>query len=156
MQGGYNLFNPYVHLGQILAKGDTKIRRGRGPARVAIHTGVSFRRPLRRCAALVAAYAVVLQAMLAAFALPTAHAGGAAAFEICRSDRADAPAQALPHEACVACLAGHCGATGPARTATAEAWPVIDRPDAVGSPPDAAPARVARARRQAPRAPPRG
>ena len=96
MQGEYNLFNPYVHLGQILAKAETKIRRGRGPARVAIHTGVSFRPPLRRRAALVATYAVVLQAMLAAFALPTAHAGGVAAFEICRSDRADGPAQPLP------------------------------------------------------------
>ncbi len=103
-------------------------------------TGVSFRRPLRRCAALVAAYAVALQAMFSAFALPTAHAPGADRIRICRSDRADAPAQPLPHEACPPAspaIARRPALTGPR---SQKSWPVIDRPDAV-RPPDAAHAR---------------
>jgi hypothetical protein len=117
-------------------------------------TGVSLRRPIRQCAVLVAAYAVALQAVFSAFALPT-HGPGAAAFEVCRSDRADGPVQPLAHEACPACLAGHCGTTGPDRIAVAEAWPVLDRSDAVRQP-EMASVPVPRRLPHAPRAPPLG
>jgi hypothetical protein len=75
-----------------------------------------------------------------------------AAFELCRSDRADVPMQALAHEARPACLAGHCGTTGPDRIAGAEAWPVLDRSDAVRQP-EMASVPVPRTRPDAPRAP---
>ena len=117
-------------------------------------SGVSLRRPIRRCAVLVAAYAVALQAVFSAFA-PPMHRPGAAAFELCRSDRADRPVQPLAHDACPACLAGHCGATGPDRIAVELAWPVLDRSDAVREP-NMASVPVARTGPHAPRAPPLG
>ena len=117
-------------------------------------TGVSLRRPIRRCAVLVTAYAVALQAVFSAFALPM-HGPGTAASELCRSDRADGPVQPLAHEACPACLAGHCGTAGPDRIAVESAWPLLDRSDAVRHP-DTASVPVARAGPHAPRAPPLG
>jgi hypothetical protein len=76
---------------------------------------------MRRCAALIAAYALALQALLSAFASPAAHAL-IPAVEICQAgidaDRAGEPA----HGSCSACLAGHCAsaATGPLRIASTE------------------------------------
>ena len=132
-----------------------KIRRGRGTGRVVMDTRVNFRSPLRRSVALVTAYAVALQAVFSAFAVAAPHVPGVASFEICRSDRADAPSQPLP-EACPTCLAAHCGAaSGPDRIAIAESWPAIALSDAVPQR-DAAPAPVARARPHSPRAPPLG
>jgi hypothetical protein len=133
-----------------------KIRRGRGTGRVVMDTRVNFRSPLRRSVALVTAYAVALQVMLSAFAVAAPHVPGVASFEICRSDRADAPSQPLPPEACPACLAAHCGAaSGPDRIAIAGSWPAVAPSHAVPQR-DAAPAPAARTRPHSPRAPPLG
>jgi hypothetical protein len=86
---------------------------------------------MRRCGALIAAYALALQAMLSVFVLPV-HAL-APGFEICaggaNDDRARDPAAA----SCSACLAGHCAgaAASPGRIAVVEPWPRI----AAGVPP---------------------
>jgi hypothetical protein len=63
-----------------------------------------MRRTRDRCLALLAAYALALQAVLA-LALPLAPPD--AGFAICRADDAGAPA-APPHRDCPACLAGQC------------------------------------------------
>jgi hypothetical protein len=80
---------------------------------------------MRRCCALIAAYALALQAMLSAFVLPV-HAL-TPGFEICAggadNNRARDPAPA----SCSACLLGHCAgaAASPGRIATMAAWPRI-------------------------------
>src|SRR3954466_8970075 len=63
---------------------------------------------LRRCAALAAAYAVALQGLLASFALVLPAGAAAPAFAICRSAPDSPPQAPLSHNACLACLAGHC------------------------------------------------
>jgi hypothetical protein len=85
-------------------------------------------RLLFRCAALVAAYAVALQAMFSAFAPPARDTSDAASL-ICRSGIAGEPAQPAAHDTCLACLAGHCaGAASPHRLAVAEPWPMAGAP----------------------------
>jgi len=78
---------------------------------------------MRRCAAVIAAYALALQAMFSAFAVPAPH-GIVPAFERCAADgdRAREPA----HQSCSACLAGHCAgaAASPLRIAVILSWPV--------------------------------
>jgi hypothetical protein len=86
---------------------------------------VKHPRPWQRCAALIAAYALVLQALVTAFTPPALAI--AAAFEICRSGSAADPAQQHPqsqHE-CSACLAGHCAgaAATPDRVVIPVPWP---------------------------------
>lgn len=75
---------------------------------------------LRRCAALIAAYAVALQMVLSAFA---AAAPLAAGFAICRGDNTTAPAGDIAHDPCAACVAHCAGAAAPARDAVALTWP---------------------------------
>jgi hypothetical protein len=86
-------------------------------------------RVFRRCAALIAAYAVALQAVLSAFAAVPAQARTAGpAFELCVSDASGRPSAPRPHETCGACLAGHCGAGAsapPAAVAAALLWPAF-------------------------------
>jgi hypothetical protein len=76
----------------------------------------------RRCAALIAAYALALQAILSAFALPV-HAL-APSFAMCAGGADSDPAREPPHEPCSACLAGHCAgaAASPDRVAAAPPW----------------------------------
>jgi hypothetical protein len=70
-------------------------------------------RTRRSVIAFVAAYALALQALLAAFA-PFALASDDPAFTLCQSaaDIDRAPAKGDRHDTCLACLAGHCGAAG--------------------------------------------
>jgi hypothetical protein len=110
---------------------------------------------MRRCGALIAAYALALQAMLSAFVLPV-HAL-TPGFEICAGgadgNRARDPASA----SCTGCLAGHCAgaAASPERVGTVAAWPRIAArvPPAVRT---AAPQPISRHEPHSPRAPPLG
>ena len=74
---------------------------------------------LRRCAALIAAYAVALQMVLSAFA---AAAPLAAGFAICRGDSATAPTGDIAHDPCAGCVAHCAGAGVPGRDAVALTW----------------------------------
>lgn len=80
----------------------------------------------RRIVALLAAYALALQALLAAFsALPAvALAAQGNEFAVCQpgADKDGAPAQPAGHAPCLACLAGHCAAAGPDRAASIVPW----------------------------------
>jgi hypothetical protein len=78
---------------------------------------------LRRCAALIAAYAIALQALLSAFAIVPPVALADPAFAICQPGGAD-PAGQRPHDPCAACLA-HCAgaAAPPQRAAMVLPWP---------------------------------
>ena len=84
-----------------------------------------LRTQLRRCAALVAAYAVALQAVLSAVAVaaPFASAAGAP-FAICGGDSPDNPPGPITHDPCATCLAGHCAgaAASPDRVAFEAPW----------------------------------
>ena len=98
---------------------------------VRIRLGMSLYSRSRRPVALVAAYAIALQALLSAFVLPAvAVAGAGPVLAICASsasDPAGGPASpALPqhHDACPACLAGHCAAgSGCDRAGNLVSWP---------------------------------
>jgi hypothetical protein len=80
------------------------------------------RRPLHRCAALIAAYAIALQALLSAFAIVPPVALADPAFAICQPGGAD-PAGQRPHDPCAACAA-HCAASAPSqRVAIVLPWP---------------------------------
>jgi len=76
----------------------------------------------RRCAALIAAYAVALQALLAAFGIPLAAApASASGWELCLSGETAGNGALPAHDPCSACVAGHCApASGvpPAAVAT--------------------------------------
>jgi hypothetical protein len=80
-----------------------------------------MRRMLRRSAALLAAYALALQAMLSlALVVPVA-----AAPQLALCQAADGGVPTLPlHGTCDACLAGHCAGTAApiARVALATPW----------------------------------
>jgi hypothetical protein len=118
---------------------------------------VTCRLTIRRCAALIAAYAIALQAMLAAFLVPSTPTVQAAAFEICRSDTDADRAREPGHARCSACLAGHCAGTAtPARDAVAADWPTgaAALPMAIAA--LAHPPADRRHRPHAPRAPPLG
>jgi hypothetical protein len=117
-------------------------------------SGVTSRPHMRRCAALIAAYALALQAIFSAFVSPSRAL--TAGFEICTggadADRAHEPA----HASCSACLAGHCagGVAGPLRNASAQPWPRValaPRPDLRAA---AVPPSAGRHEPHAPRAPP--
>jgi hypothetical protein len=115
-----------------------------------------MRRSLHRSIALLAAYALALQAVLAAFAIaaPLARDEG---FSICRGDGAGTPGAPTAHDQCGACLAGHCAASdAPARVALAARWPAVVR--ITQTLPRAAPLNAAATtlRAHAPRAPPAG
>jgi hypothetical protein len=117
------------------------------------------RKPLRRFTALVAAYAIALQALFAAFAMPGHVAIAGASASICMSDPdGGTPAPQPSHDACLMCLAGACsyliGAGPRASTlvlpppfATQTAAPPADRAIAI---------RIAYRQPNAPRAPPAG
>jgi hypothetical protein len=96
---------------------------------VSCHCGyrpITMRRTLHRAVALLAAYAVALQALLVlAAAAPRTLSPGASS-AICRADDGGAPA-APAHDKCDACLAGHCaGAAGKMeRTAFAAPWRTV-------------------------------
>ena len=113
-------------------------------------------RTLRRCAALAAAYAVALQLMLSAFAaLTPVAASGVEAAAICRGGE-PVPLQPASHDACTACLAGHCGgpALVPGRVAVRVPQPVAMPPAEIAP---RAITHVTQARQQhAARAPPLG
>jgi len=91
---------------------------GRAPTRIFAR----MRRTRDQCFALLAAYALALQAVLA-FAIPLPLAPPDAGFAICGADDAGAPA-VPPHRACPACLSGQCaGPSGePERAAFATPW----------------------------------
>lgn len=77
-------------------------------------------------AAIVAAYAIALQALFGAFAVPghLAFAGAA----ICQSDfNSDAPSQPNHDGCCPGCIAGHCAhlLLGTSRVAMFVPWPAI-------------------------------
>jgi hypothetical protein len=82
----------------------------------------------RRCAALIAAYAIALQALFTAFAMPPAAApAGTPGWELCSSGVSGSSGAPPSHEFCSACLAGHCApaaGTPPAAVAT-PAWEVF-------------------------------
>jgi hypothetical protein len=80
---------------------------------------------MRRCTALIAAYALALQAMLSAFVLPV-HAL-APGFEICAGGASDNRARDPAPASCSACLAGHCAGAvaSPGRVAVVAIWPRI-------------------------------
>lgn len=108
-----------------------------------------------RCAAVIAAYAIALQALLSAFAIvPPLALASDPAFAICQSGGAD-PASQHPYDPCAACLA-HCAgaAAGPQRVVAFLPWP---REIVAATTVRAAALPPARAERQhAPRAPPLG
>jgi hypothetical protein len=110
---------------------------------------------MRRCAALIAAYALALQAILSAFAVQIARAD-APAFEICTRDTGAGRARDPGHALCPACLAGHCCAATPVHDAVVAAWPAF----ATALPPalvaGTKPPADRRHRSHAPRAPPLG
>ena len=110
---------------------------------------------LRRCAALIAAYAVALQLVLSAFAA-VAPLAADAGFAICRGDNGSAPAEQSAHDPCAACLA-HCAgaAAAPDRETVAVAWPAEAVP-AIMSSSNAALDTARQAREHSPRAPPAG
>jgi hypothetical protein len=113
-------------------------------------------RVLHRAVALLAAYAVALQAMLAvAVAVP--HSVGAdSSFAICRADDPGAPAAPAP-ERCEACLAGHCaGAAGKPERVTFAAPSPISRRAPVARPGAVHEARALALHAHGARAPPRG
>jgi hypothetical protein len=104
---------------------------------------------LRRCAALIAAYAVALQLVLSAFAAAAPPAAGIA---ICRGD-SPVPAGDTAHDLCAACVAHCLSAAAPDRAAVALAWPAVAV--AVGASFSSAAWRpIPNAREHAPRAPP--
>lgn len=117
------------------------------------------RNPLRRFAALVAAYAIALQALLGAFAIPGHVALAGAGASICLSGPdGGTPTPQRNHDACPMCLAGACAhliGTGPRastlalppRFATQTAAPPAHRTMAI---------RIAHRQPNAPRAPPAG
>ena len=111
----------------------------------------------RRFAAAVAAYALVLQALLTAFAGPGAAFASADPSVICRSDAGNSPAEPATHELCSACLAGHCAPVlaGGNTAATPLRWPVVATPVAPPAAPRA-PVALARDHQHSPRAPPLG
>ncbi len=113
----------------------------------------------RRFAAIVAAYALVLQALVAAFAVPGGLALAAAdPSVICRSNAGGSdPASPAAHDLCVACLAGHCASSfaGGDAAATLLRWPADAIAVALPAVPHA-PVTLARHHQHAPRAPPLG
>jgi hypothetical protein len=111
----------------------------------------------RRCAALIAAYAVALQALLAAFAIPVAAApAGVSGLELCSSGETRNKDTLPSHEACSACLAGHCAnaAGAPPAALAMPAWGAFAA--VVLSPPHPAALTAHSSRNEAhsPRAPP--
>ena len=111
---------------------------------------------LHRFAAIVAAYAIALQALFGAFAVPGHLTFADAA--ICQSDTdSGAPAQSNHDGCCPGCVAGHCAhlLLGTSRVAMIVAWPA---PAASGAnaPDIAIPVRVADHGPHAARAPPAG
>jgi len=112
--------------------------------------------PLRRCAALIAAYAVALQAVLGAFAFVAPVLAGEAGTVICRSD-SGTPDQPQTHDQCGACLAGHCAAAaaGPERLGIPAPWPIASMPAATLLAVAFAPP-APRSQPHSPRAPPAG
>ena len=111
--------------------------------------------PVRRSAALIAAYAVALQLVLSAYAAVTPLAADPG-FAICRGDNRDAPAEPAAHDPCGACLA-HCAgaAAAPDRATVAVTW--FARAAPIGTSfPGAAWRPIAHARDHSPRAPPLG
>ena len=109
----------------------------------------------RRTVALVAAYAVVLQTLLAAF-VPVGLAASADAFAVLCSHDADGPGQPAQHDPpCAAmCAAMGQGIAGPLPTGTAISV-VVQSPIAVRIPAsDWAPPQIAATDSHAPRGPP--
>jgi hypothetical protein len=113
----------------------------------------------RRCAALIAAYAVALQAVLSAFAVVVPlNAVAEASVAICRGDNPDAPAGPVSHASCGACLAGHCAgaACNPDRVAIGAPWPSTRQPAEIPLRIMALSPAAPRHGPHSPRAPPRG
>jgi hypothetical protein len=112
----------------------------------------------RRCAALIAAYAIALQALLSAFAaMPVQARGTDPAWALCVTEAGGKPAPSRAHETCGACLAGHCGAgalAAPAGAVTAWRWPAFTGPTLALSRPADVPALSSRDEPHSPRAPP--
>jgi hypothetical protein len=84
-------------------------------------------RTFRRFAAIVAAYAVALQMLFAAFAVPGQAFGNADMAAMCLSNSGSgAPVQPSSHDACCpGCIAGHCAHLlfGTPRTSAHVPWP---------------------------------
>jgi hypothetical protein len=113
-------------------------------------------RRLHRFAAIVAAYAIALQALFGAFAVPAHLAFADAA--ICQSNP-DSGAPQPNHDACCpGCLAGHCAhlLLGTSRVTTFVPWPASAAPVGTGAHDGAIPIRIADNAPHAARAPPAG
>jgi hypothetical protein len=128
-----------------------------GSARRGLLEIMSYAALPRRCAALIAAYAIALQALLAAVAIPVGAApAGVSGWELCASAGTGSNDAPLSHEACSACLAGHCApaaGTPPAALAT-PAWAAFAAVVLSPPRPAALPAHASRNQAHAPRAPP--
>jgi hypothetical protein len=116
------------------------------------------RDPLRRFAALVAAYAIALQALFGAFAIP-GHVALAGVESICLSgpDGGTSTPQ-RSHDACPMCLAGACShLMGAGPRASSLVLPPLFSTQTAASPARRAIAiRIAHRQPNAPRAPPAG
>ena len=77
----------------------------------------------RRSAALIAAYTIALQALLSAFAILPARADGLG-WELCSSGAAESSGAPQSHDACGACLSGHCAPAAGAPPAVAYVLPL--------------------------------
>jgi hypothetical protein len=118
------------------------------------------RNPLRRFAAIVAAYAIALQALFGAFAMSGHVALAGVGASICLSGPdGGAPAPQTSHDACPMCLAGACShLIGTSPRASTLALPTLFAAQAAAAPPGyrAIAIRIAHQRPNAPRAPPAG
>jgi hypothetical protein len=151
--GNLGRHNPYVHLGHPHGAFEAIVWTNRH-ARGYLST-VTCSPHMRRCGALIAAYALALQAMLSAFVAPV-HAL-TPGFEICADGAGDNRGRDPGPASCAACLAGHCAgaAASPGRVAVVAAWPciaarVLPAPRAPALQP------ISRHEPQSPRAPPLG
>jgi hypothetical protein len=110
---------------------------------------------MRRCGALIAAYALALQAILSAF-VPPVHAL-TPGFEICTGGADENRTRDPAPGSCSVCLLGHCAgvATSPGRIAIVPAWPHIAARTPPAVPPIALQA-IWRHEPHSPRAPPLG
>jgi hypothetical protein len=117
------------------------------------------RNPLRRFAALVTAYAIALQALFGAFAMPGHVALAGAGASICLSGAdGNPPTPQRSQDACPMCLAGACShLIGAGPRASAFALPPLFVAQTAAPPADRAVAvRIAHRQPNAPRAPPAG
>jgi hypothetical protein len=117
------------------------------------------RNPLRRFAALVAAYAIALQALFGAFAIPSHVALAGSDASLCLSGPdGGTPTPQRSHDACQMCLAGACAhmiGAGP-RASTLALPPLLSTQTAAPPAHRVIAIRIAHRQPNVPRAPPAG